>query len=205
MLSKPAEYVYIVQLKQHLGTNIFKIGKTKQDNFKRLNSYGKETKLILQIEVPNCDLIENLLIDEFKTHFIQKRNLACDGIDNPEHLQNGSREIFEGEISKMKKIMMDIILNPSNKLLKNKYIKKLFSKLLTFDEFKSWFYSRHDNLFTMKDEYNDYSFDQMNLLYQICINFICSVQYETIDFKNNVLISKINKYVSIIDYYKKSK
>ena len=51
------QYVYLIQEREFIKTseNIFKVGKYKQENNKRINQYPKQSKLILQILCDNCD------------------------------------------------------------------------------------------------------------------------------------------------------
>ena len=54
-------YIYIIQIREFLETNIYKIGKTKQINCKRFNQYPKGSKLICQFDCIDCDIIEKKL------------------------------------------------------------------------------------------------------------------------------------------------
>ena len=61
-------YIYLIQEREFLTQNspIYKIGKSGQENCRRLNSYPKGSKLILCIEVQfNYYLVEKELIKLF--------------------------------------------------------------------------------------------------------------------------------------------
>ena len=83
------EYIYIIQEREFVGTNVYKIGKTKQENTKRINSYSKGSELELQIKCTNCDLKELQLITLFKEKYIHRRDLG--------------NEYFEGNVNNMKR------------------------------------------------------------------------------------------------------
>lgn len=84
-------YIYILQEREHINANtqIFKIGKTKQENVKRIKQYPKGSRLILQLECFDCDIVEKKIIELFKNKYIQKTDIGT--------------EYFEGNIDEMKK------------------------------------------------------------------------------------------------------
>jgi len=53
-------YIYLVQEREYIRTDeqIYKIGKTRQENLKRISSYSNWTKLICQFESKDCDIAE---------------------------------------------------------------------------------------------------------------------------------------------------
>ena len=57
-------YIYLLQEREFIKTkeNIYKLGKTKQENLKRIQNYPNGTKLIIQLECENCDINEKNLI-----------------------------------------------------------------------------------------------------------------------------------------------
>lgn len=83
-------YIYILQEREHINANtqIFKIGKTKQENVKRIRQYSKGSRLIFQIECFDCDIVEKKIIELFKNKYIQKTDIGT--------------EYFEGNIHEMK-------------------------------------------------------------------------------------------------------
>jgi len=72
------EYVYLFHPYPFVlnRQNVFKIGKSKQENVKRFHSYPKGTRLLLQIECSNCSIMETTLIKKFKEKFIFRRDLG---------------------------------------------------------------------------------------------------------------------------------
>ena len=57
-------YIYLLQEREFIKTkeNIYKLGKTKQENLKRLKQYSKGSELIIQLQCENCDINEKNLI-----------------------------------------------------------------------------------------------------------------------------------------------
>ena len=57
-------YIYLLQERAFIKTkeNIYKLGKTKQENLKRIQNYPNGTKLNIQLECENCDINEKNLI-----------------------------------------------------------------------------------------------------------------------------------------------
>ena len=51
-------YIYLLQEREFIKTkeNIYKLGKTKQENLKRIQNYPNGTKLIIQLQCKNCDI-----------------------------------------------------------------------------------------------------------------------------------------------------
>lgn len=68
--------------------NIYKIGKSIQNDNKRINSYPKGTIPLLQVRFKNCSLAENILITIFKNVFIQETDYGV--------------ELFKGDFNIMK-------------------------------------------------------------------------------------------------------
>ena len=92
-------YIYLLQEREFISLNkeIFKLGKTKQENLKRLKQYSKGSKLIIQLECENCDIIEKNLIIIFKESFRQRTDIGT--------------EYFEGDKDKMQEIIYNHIIN----------------------------------------------------------------------------------------------
>lgn len=65
---------YLLQEREFVkcGENVFKIGKSRQEYFKRINSYPIGSKVLMIIECDDCDKCESDLIAIFKKKFIQK-------------------------------------------------------------------------------------------------------------------------------------
>ena len=93
------EYIYLLQEREFIKTkeNIYKLGKTKQDNLKRIQNYSNGTKLIIQLECENCDITEKVLIKIFKKNFIQRTDFGY--------------EWFEGNKYEMCNIIYNYIVN----------------------------------------------------------------------------------------------
>ena len=88
-----SQYIYLLIEREFIKTNenIFKLGKTKQSNLKRFDSYPKGSKLLYQTICSDCDSIEILLIKIFKKTYKQRKDIG--------------NEYFEGNY----KHMIDII------------------------------------------------------------------------------------------------
>ena len=58
------DYIYLLQERAFIKTkeNIYKLGKTKQENLKRIQNYPNGTILNIQLECENCDINEKNLI-----------------------------------------------------------------------------------------------------------------------------------------------
>ena len=93
------EYIYLLQEREFITTNqnVYKLGKTKQENLQRFKQYPKGSKLIIQLESKNCDINEKKLIIIFKQKFIQRIDIGT--------------EYFEGNPDVMRKIICDYINN----------------------------------------------------------------------------------------------
>ena len=77
----------MIQLREFLNTNIVKIGRTIQDNMKRIKSYPRGSKLLLYINCNDCIKTERYIINLFKTNYTQKKDYGL--------------EYFEGDIKSM--------------------------------------------------------------------------------------------------------
>jgi hypothetical protein len=91
------QYIYLLQEREFIKTNenIFKIGKTKQNNNDRFKQYPKGSVLLFQIICCDCDNIERRLIKIFKEKYKQ-----CKQIGN---------EYFDGDKQDMIKTIYDNI------------------------------------------------------------------------------------------------
>ena len=92
-------YIYLLQEREFISLNkeIYKLGKTKQENLKRLKQYSKGSELIIQLQCENCDIAEKNLIIIFKQKFIQRTDIGT--------------EYFEGDKDKMQEIIYNHIIN----------------------------------------------------------------------------------------------
>jgi hypothetical protein len=72
------EYIYLLQEREFISTNqnVYKIGKTKQENLARFKQYPKGSKLIIQILCTNCDVLESELIQNFRTKYTHRKDIG---------------------------------------------------------------------------------------------------------------------------------
>jgi hypothetical protein len=118
-------YIYLVKEREFIKTkeNIYKIGRSKQENTKRFLQYPKGSELMLQETCKDCIKIERAIINEFKNHFIHRKDIGI--------------EYFEGEYLKMRKIIWEYLLEDSNEVNKdnNETIKKYeINKKIIFED-----------------------------------------------------------------------
>ena len=92
------QYIYLLHEREFIKTNenIYKIGKSKQENTKRISSYPKGSKLLFQIICNDCDDLENKLINKFK--------IICN------HKKEIGNEYFQGDCYKMITEICNIII-----------------------------------------------------------------------------------------------
>ena len=92
-------YIYLLQEREFINSNsnIYKIGKTEQENLKRFKNYPNDSKLILHITCKNCHICEKDILKIFREQFIQKKEIG--------------NEYFEGCYMKMMKIIFSYNLN----------------------------------------------------------------------------------------------
>jgi len=91
-------YMYIIKDRTAIetGKNIYKIGKTKQENLKRFRGYPKGFKIILLLACSNCDVIEKHIIQLFKKKYVQ--------------IKEYGNEYFQGNINEMIQDITNLIL-----------------------------------------------------------------------------------------------
>jgi len=92
-------YIYLLQPLRSITDNeeIYKIGKTKRNNFKRFNEYPSGSILLLQSSCKNCDLMERRLLKIFDEKYIKETDYG--------------REYFRGDLFEMKKVINSEIMN----------------------------------------------------------------------------------------------
>jgi hypothetical protein len=121
-------YIYVIKEREFLKTkeNIYKIGKTKQDNFNRFKQYPKNSMLLYYRLTKCCDIIEKRIINKLSEKFEQQKNIGT--------------EYFKGNITNILIEIIKIILpfskdyiNQSNDCL-DLYYNKINSKFKTDDE-----------------------------------------------------------------------
>ena len=91
--------IYLIQEREFINSdeNVYKIGKTKQENLKRFKQYPKGSKLILQQICDDCDILEKELISDFKNKYIHRKDIG--------------NEYFEGDYKEMLKDIHNKITN----------------------------------------------------------------------------------------------
>ena len=107
------EYIYLIQEREFIKTkeNIYKIGKTKQENLKRFNSYPNGSNLLLYSICSNCSNIERVIIKLFREKYILQKDIG--------------NEYFKGNHYEMMKDINDIIFNYKKEEDENKEEEKL--------------------------------------------------------------------------------
>jgi hypothetical protein len=85
------EYIYLLQLREFLNTDIYKIGMTKNNNLTRFNQYPKGSVLQFQLCCKDCKKLERDIIKIFKAKFKQRKDYG--------------NEYFQGDLKEMTKII----------------------------------------------------------------------------------------------------
>ena len=91
--------IYLLQPREYIETNVYKIGLSHKNDLKRCLSYGKDTKFISIHECKNPRVIENIIKDEFNNKFEK-----CKG-----------HEYFKGNISEIYKLFNKLVIDYNNK------------------------------------------------------------------------------------------
>ena len=96
-----SQYIYLLQEREFVKTGelIYKIGKTKKDQYTRFNQYPNGSILLLHIKCDNCDCNEKDIIKLFKTKYKHKKEIG--------------NEYFEGNYKEMMKDIFDIVIKIS--------------------------------------------------------------------------------------------
>ena len=90
-------YIYLIQLREFVNnkTDVYKMGKSKQKNCKRVDQYPKGSK-VFQVKICNdCDKMEKKLLEIFRNKFIQRKDIGS--------------EYFEGDCRDMMREINEII------------------------------------------------------------------------------------------------
>jgi hypothetical protein len=68
-----SQFIYLLRDREsmRLGENVYKVGKTRQGT-ERLKGYSKGSELLLMVQVPDCDLLERLILADFVIFFTQR-------------------------------------------------------------------------------------------------------------------------------------
>jgi hypothetical protein len=93
----PRGYLYLLREREFIKTNelIFKVGKTTQNLYQRINKYPKDSELIMAIRVADCHTAETALLKELRRKYIQRRDIG--------------HEYFEGEQQAFMKELSEFI------------------------------------------------------------------------------------------------
>ena len=91
--------IYLLQPREYIETNVYKIGFSHKNDLKRCLSYGKDTKFISIHECKNPSVIENIIKDEFNNKFEKYKGY----------------EYFKGNISEIYKLFNKIVIDYNNK------------------------------------------------------------------------------------------
>lgn len=96
-------YIYLLQEREFVkcNENIYKVGKTKKDQFTRFNQYPNGSILLLQIKCNDCDCNEREIIKLFKSKYTHKKQIG--------------HEYFEGDYEDMMKNIFNIVLKNNGK------------------------------------------------------------------------------------------
>jgi hypothetical protein len=78
MTNTETNYIYLLYEREFIKTNepIYKIGKSKQENLKRITNYPNGSKLLFQIICENCDVLEKYLIKLFDTKYEKQKDIG---------------------------------------------------------------------------------------------------------------------------------
>jgi hypothetical protein len=88
-------YIYLLQEREFLNTDIFKVGRTCQVDFRRFNSYPKDSKLVSYVTVNDSIKMEKIILDDFKRQFKLRSDVG--------------REYFQGDSMLMIKNIMKVV------------------------------------------------------------------------------------------------
>ena len=110
---EPTNYIYLVKEREFIKTNenIYKIGRSKQENTKRFLQYPKGSELIIQSRCIDCIKTEKILIDLFKKNFIHRRDIG--------------NEYFEGNDIIMQSIIHNLLYDDLKHVNKVSTIEKI--------------------------------------------------------------------------------
>jgi hypothetical protein len=90
------EYIYIIHCAQHINTNIYKVGRTK-DILRRYGEYPKGSKILLTLSCDNSKLIETKILNYLKE--------SADYL----HYKPGGNEYFQCDIKILKSDIQKIL------------------------------------------------------------------------------------------------
>ena len=174
-------FIYLIKEKQDIDMNesIFKIGKSTQENTRRVKSYPSGSHLLLQVTCKDCHTMESFLIQEFKKLFILERG----------------REYFKGDLFKMINLIFSLYVNS-----KDDYINYSFNnKDNILDEYHRELSSEKNKYKHLEIKYNSYkceTIDKIRDLETCNTNLTNKVGWKFQENKINELLS-LNKSIQI--------
>lgn len=97
-------YIYLLQEREFTKTkeNIFKVGMTRKENYKRFNQYPKGSILLFQMICNDSKKVESHIINKFKEKFSQRTDIG--------------NEYFEGDYTQMIDIIYFSIISDMSSL-----------------------------------------------------------------------------------------
>jgi len=121
---KSIEYIYLLILREFKNSkeNVYKIGRTKQENHKRFNQYPKGSSLLLQIICNDCTKNEKDILKIFREKF--------------KHRTEFGNEYFEGNYKEMINIIFSTI---QNEICKEEIECDFRSKEIEYDMLNTFF------------------------------------------------------------------
>jgi len=92
-----AQYIYLLKTREFINANqeVYKVGRTKQENQTRFKQYPKGSVLYFQMICNNCNTIEKKVLSLFKEIFIPRKDIGS--------------ESFEGDYNEMISIIYSTI------------------------------------------------------------------------------------------------
>ena len=163
--------IYLVQPSEYIGTNVYKIGYSLQENFTRLLSYGRYTKYICNLNCENPLKLETIIIQDFSQKYRLIRGY----------------EYFEGSEQKILNNFIELVMKYNNETYEFKKILK------TEDDNKKY----HDMISTIKSVFINYLDDIAfggikQLIYITDINIDIGIKYKKISKMDDIY--SINNY-----------
>lgn len=135
------DYIYLIQEREFINTNVYKVGRSVQINCNRIKSYPKGSTLCMIIKVSDCVKAETKIIKLLKNDKKIKRMLDY------------GREYFKGD----ENYIMNVIYECVHSINTNK--KKNDQKLTNIDDKQNPMYKHKKiilKLFTITNNENDY-------------------------------------------------
>jgi hypothetical protein len=162
------QYVYLIQEREFIktGENIYKPGKTKQENNKRLVKYPKNSRLLLQINCPDCDKLEREILKTFKMKYNHRKDIGSeyfegdgeDMIQTIYYLRNNVKDIINQEKiekDKMKKDEEQFLKKKENDRTKQEEEKELLKETIR--------QKKEDELQKKEDEFCEFILDHFDV------------------------------------------